>query len=185
MIQLRIFRPKVYLSRVKHISSQRQSQSTIDTVSKTNIKLNYLPISATLTSLKSVLKDINLRRIEVEPGCVLHFCNEAEAEFCKNELSKLDISKHTNIDARISTTVVPSLLIKNCPSKLHPDTFIKDFKELAPVNYIYYSTKEVLIVTKSACDVLKINKLLSTLKTEDELNHIEVTTANYISFLHS
>ena len=127
---------------------------------KTTIKLNSLPISSTLASLKDSLNEINLRKIEMEPGCVLHFCNEAHAEFCKFKLSELD--KGSNFDSRISSTVMPSILIKNVPSILSPKDYLKDFLDASPIYYQYFSPTEILFVAKDASDSLQISKLLSS-----------------------
>ena len=180
MLCQRIIKPQTYFVRgVRSTTRYVSSQTNSGSVSKTNIKLNNLPISSTLSSLKESLKDLNLRRIELEPGCVLHFSNEAEAENCKTKLSNLD--SYASLDTRVSTTMLPSLFIKNCPSNLHPDAFINDLKDLNPVNYHYYSAKEALLVAKNAHDVLEINKALASLKSDSIINYIEVTKINELA----
>ena len=177
MLCQRIIRPQTYFaSGIRSTTRYVSSQTNNGSVSKTNIKLSNLPISANLSSLKESLKDLNLRRIELEPGCVLHFSNEAEAENCKAKLSNIDT--YASLDTRISTTMLPSLLIKNCPSNLHPDAFIKDLKGLNQANYHYYSAKEALLVANNAHDVLEINKALASLKSDNIINYIEVSKKN-------
>jgi hypothetical protein len=61
---------------------------------------------------------------------------------------------------------------------------IKDLKDLNLVNYHYYSTKEILIVTKDAHDALAIYKAYSSLKPVGAVNsHIEVMIYNIMNIL--
>ncbi len=48
----------------------------------TSVLLTNLPSSVDEANLKLALKDIKCRKIEIEPGCSLHFLREAEAETC-------------------------------------------------------------------------------------------------------
>lgn len=155
-MQCKIFHRYIRVNRLLKSYSSQISPST-----KTTIKLNSLPISSTITSLKDSLKDISLRKIEMEPGCVLHFCNEAQAEFCKLKLSKLE--NGSNFDCRISSTVMPCILIKNVPTNVYPSDYFKDFKDVSPIYYQYFSAKEILFVAKDAKDSLHISKLLSSI----------------------
>ena len=46
----------------------------------TTVLLSKLPPSIVEVQLQEALKSINCRRIQLEPGCSLHFMNEWEAE---------------------------------------------------------------------------------------------------------
>ena len=45
----------------------------------TSVLLSKLPSSVVETELKETLKPTNCRKVELEPGCSLHFINEYEA----------------------------------------------------------------------------------------------------------
>jgi len=45
----------------------------------TSVLLTRLPNSVVDTGLKDALKDLITRKVELEPGCSLHFVNECEA----------------------------------------------------------------------------------------------------------
>lgn len=46
----------------------------------TSVLLTRLPNSVVDTGLKDALKDLITRKVELEPGCSLHFVNECEAQ---------------------------------------------------------------------------------------------------------
>jgi hypothetical protein len=70
-----------------------RSLSTVTPISpKTTVILDKLHDSATKNKLTELLKDLNHRRVLIEPGCSLHVINEAEAEVCGKILeSSLDL----------------------------------------------------------------------------------------------
>lgn len=63
--------PKRFISAV---TSGRIMPSTTQSVILTNI-----PVSATESAVKESLKDLTTRKVELEPGCTLHFLNESSA----------------------------------------------------------------------------------------------------------
>lgn len=46
---------------------------------KTSVLLRRLPLTLTEDQLKVKLQDVNVRKIELEPGCSIHVTNEAAA----------------------------------------------------------------------------------------------------------
>ena len=69
----------------------------------TSVLLTNLPASVHETNLKLALKDIKCRKIEIEPGCSLHFLRESEAETCGQILTnKLQLKVENCIFGGIS-----------------------------------------------------------------------------------
>ena len=74
----------------RHILSCRRFSVTLSKPStKTFLRLSQLPLSATQKSIESALKKLDYRRLDIEPGCVIHVSNEAEADMLLNKLSSL------------------------------------------------------------------------------------------------
>ena len=62
--------------------------STIPPNSKTVVIINDIGNKSTFETLKSLFKDLNCRRFNIQPGCVLHFSSEVEAEYIVKKIKK-------------------------------------------------------------------------------------------------
>ena len=58
-------------------------------INSSALKLFDLPATTTLSKLRESLKEIKYKKIDLEPGCVVHFRNEAEAEYFVLKLKNL------------------------------------------------------------------------------------------------
>lgn len=76
---------------VRTLLTRNASLSTVTTAgpsTKTTVILTNLHESVTLTQLQDALKDVKQRKIELQPGCALHFVEQSQAETVAQYLSQ-------------------------------------------------------------------------------------------------
>jgi hypothetical protein len=73
----------------KHILFAPRALARLSSVpsSKTTVILNKISPNVTESSLRDALSSFKHRKMMIEPGCLLHTLNEAEASYCINKLS--------------------------------------------------------------------------------------------------
>lgn len=122
---------------------------------KNALLLHKLPLNITNDKLKASINDISgLKRAEVEPGCAIHFTNEADASYWQ---------KNLQYKSNLRQTSLPSVLVQGIPS----DVSAKNVNEVITK----YNVKSILskglpnieINVKEAKDVLAVRKLLESL----------------------
>lgn len=95
---LRSFQAKALGSRLLLQRSSASAMSTLTSAgpsTKTTAILTNLHESVTLNGLQDSLKDVTMRKLELQPGCALHFVEESQAQavatFLTNKNSGLSV----------------------------------------------------------------------------------------------
>ncbi len=129
---------------------------------KTTILLRKLPIQSTDSSLREALKEVKFRKMEIEPGCLIHVMNEAEALFSQDLLKSkfgatvsfsskplltfvLFLTPHAlslilifmtmcfyMFQSHLATTTMPSLVLQNLPGTVSAEQLQKAFSKFDP-----------------------------------------------------
>ena len=98
----------------------------------TTVLLRKLAPTVTETTLKAsigAIKELQIRKIEVEPGCAFHFTNEAEANFATKILH---LHHQKNCTTQITNSTMPSLLLQNIPATMYEQHLEKCFSKFNP-----------------------------------------------------
>lgn len=74
---------------LRKLTVGRVSMCTNTPSNKTTALLQRLPLSATQSILTEAVADLNCRRVEMEPGCAVHFVSEAQADHAAASLNGL------------------------------------------------------------------------------------------------
>eukprot|EP01031_Cornospumella_fuschlensis_P044119 gene44119-53934_t len=104
--------------------------------------LRNLPHTVTQESLAQLAKDINHRKIELQPGCTLHFLSSEEAAKASKvlkEKQKLEVSQ--------VSTALPGVTLENLPPNVTEDMlreFFKDHSVLQVTLEPYYRAQVTL-----------------------------------------
>jgi hypothetical protein len=77
--------------------------------------------------LAEAVKDVKHRKIELEPGCAVHFISEAEAAY-SGELIETTLQSRTSI----AQTMMPSLLLQNLPDTVSVERLRSSFEKFDP-----------------------------------------------------
>lgn len=109
----------------------------------TTVLLRRLPLTATQESLQSAVESVKCRKVEIEPGCLIHATNYAEASFIQSKLaSSLGLTGH------IASSALPALVLDNLPTNITVEELRKTFGN--------YNLKGVRVIGKQSVQV-KIN----------------------------
>ena len=98
----------------------------------TTVLLRNLAPTVTETTLKAsigAIKELQIRKIEVEPGCAFHFTNEAEASFASKVLH---LHHQKTCTTQITNSTMPSLLLQNLPATMYVQHLEKCFSKFNP-----------------------------------------------------
>lgn len=118
----------------------------------TSVLLTRLPNTVVDSGLKDALKDLITRKVELEPGCSLHFVNECEAHVAAKAVEEKFSTKSI-----VSKVSMPTLLLQNVPEDISADALTKAFVAQAPKS-IHISGANTVRVTvgnsKEAFDVM-------------------------------
>lgn len=93
---------------------------------KTKVLLERLPLNVNEISLVEAVKELNCRRVELEPGCVVSFSSEVAALRCKDEVTKIGFS------AGVKNASVPSLLLQNLNASVKCEELSASFQSFDP-----------------------------------------------------
>ncbi len=91
---------------VRGLSSSGSSSSS--GVAKTMVMLRDLPYSTTGSKLSSVLSDIELKKVELEPGCMVHFGDDASADY-----ASVMLKEKLGVTSIIRKSSLPSVLVSS------------------------------------------------------------------------
>jgi hypothetical protein len=122
---------------------------------KTSVLLHRIPPSLTQDLLKEKLKDIKIRKVELEPGCSIHVFNEAEAASVSSF-----ISSSFNCETKVTSTALPSLLLHNLPDTVSIETLKKSFSDFNPVAVNLSGGNTFQVHVSDANDALKAAALI-------------------------
>ncbi len=146
--------------------------------SKTTVLLKDLDKSVTESVLKTHLKDIEGSRVvQLQPGCSIHFMDEAQAMYGKNIL--MDKMK---LDSTIVNTSLPSLMINNIPEDISVETIAKCFNKYTINSIHILGTYTAQITVQSAENALKLSNAVNKLVIGDRTLHsniINITNDKY------
>ena len=146
--------------------------------SKTTVLLKDLDKSVTEAVLKTHMKDIEGSRVvQLQPGCSIHFMDEAQAIYGKNVL--MDKMK---LDSTIVNTSLPSLIINNISEDISVETIAKSFNKYAINSIHILGTYTAQMTTHSAESALKLSNAVSKLVIGDRTLHsniINITNDKY------
>ena len=93
--------------------------------------LRHLAPSVTEATLKAAvggIKDLDCRKVEIEPGCAFHFTNEAEATYA----SKILATALPRCTSNFANATMPSLLLQNLPPTMSAQRLEKTFAKFNP-----------------------------------------------------
>ena len=78
----------------------------------TTVHLTKLDGTVTLSSLSAALKDVDFRKVELEPGCSVHVSDEVEASYAQSKIGAL------GLQSRVENTALPAVLLTNLPTEV-------------------------------------------------------------------
>lgn len=121
----------------------------------TTILLRELGPDVTESTLKDTLKDCKYRKLELEPGCVIHVVSPAEAHFAADK-----IKGKFGFETKVSNTVMPALLLQNIAPDVSAELLFKAFERQTP-HVVYFTGGQSLQTSvPTAGDALKAAKLI-------------------------
>lgn len=132
-----------------HSFCTRRALSSTGPSEKTTILLKHLSPTITESVLKDALKDVKIRKVEMQPGFSMHVLNEAHASLCRDliyktgrevrkickllkEILKPIIFLMVTQQAHISSTNMPALLLKNLPTGVSDSVLQSKFAKYDP-----------------------------------------------------
>jgi len=119
----------------------------------TTVLLRHLAPSATEAALKSAvggIKDLDCRKVELEPGCAFHFANEAEATYA----SKILATALPRCSSNFANATMPSLLLQNLPPTMSAQRLEETFGKFNPKVVRMTGSATVQVVLPTADDAL-------------------------------
>lgn len=163
---LRIFRRSIWTGGAHKVATTNPRVPSV----KTTIKLNNLPASITQQSLRNHFKSTsNIRSIDIEPGCVVYFRNEADADIFKKQL----LSK-TKYEIRISSVLIPSLLISHVPFDVISSNISDQLPVGTPQLIKHIGGSLIQINVRGSEHVITIVEALKSLHAELKISSLDV-----------
>lgn len=142
----------------------------------TTIELSNLPYDVTQSSLSDTLgslKDLGMRSVNVEPGCIVHVPNEASASYVMKKLMTAPFNI-PNEQCHISRTTYPAVLLENLPADISIGSITSGFAANPPKFVHINGTPSVVVSvastgdsTAAADEALTISKLISSNSSQD------------------
>jgi small subunit ribosomal protein S5 len=139
----------------------RRAVTTTSPSETTTVLLKNISPGTNESSLKAAIdaiETIKYRKVEMEPGCSIHFSNEADATYANSLIS----SKY-GYDGRISETALPSLLLQNLPRNISIDKLEGSFAKFQPKTIRVTGTSSIQAIFTSAEKALRGSKIIEKL----------------------
>ena len=112
------------------LNLRRNLSVTVDNLGlqqvKTKVLLQRLPLTATEANLSDSVKELNCRRVELEPGCAISFASEIAALRSKDIISKL------GFNSVIKPAAIPALVIQNMSTSAKCEDLSNIFQHCEP-----------------------------------------------------
>lgn len=124
---------------------------------KTKVLLQRLPVTATEGSIRDAVSDLNCRRVEIEPGCAIHFSSEVSAMKSQNI-----ISSKFGCNTMMKATTMPSLMLNNMSSTATIESIKEQFQRYNPKLVRTLSSSGCSVTVNSVDDALAVQTLINS-----------------------
>ena len=128
------------------VKLQRNLSGSVDNLGqqqiKTKVLLQRLPLAATEANISEAIKDLNFRRVEMEPGCAISFASEVAALRSKEIIGQL------GFNAAIKPTAIPALMIQNLSSSVKCEDISNLFHNCEPKLVRLLSSFSIQVIFK-------------------------------------
>jgi len=123
--------------------------------SKTKVLLKRLPLAATESSIRDAVAELNCRRVEIEPGCAVHFTSEVAAERSRSLIANF------GCHSMLKPAVIPALLLNNMSPSVSTEVITTAFKKYDPKMVRLLSSAGLEIVLASPEEALAVQKAIN------------------------
>jgi small subunit ribosomal protein S5 len=152
----------------------------------TTVLLKNISTATTESSLREAIDAVDTlkyRKVEMEPGCSIHFSNEADAMYANSLIS----SKY-GYNGKISETALPALLLQNLPRNVSIDKLQSSFAKLKPKTIRVTGTSSIQAIFTSAEKALRGSKIIEELIPTEKLlkfNFVKLPDHSFAVQLHN
>lgn len=143
----------------------------------TTALLRHLPNTVTIEKLTAAVKDINARKVELEPGFICHTIFESDAMYLQKYFSE------KSLETKIVSSSIPSLMLSNLAPQVSLESIRNTFSKFNPTRIQLIGTVLAEAHLTSVEDALIFKKSASAISIEGRQLQVEtiyISTSNVL-----